>query len=77
MSLVHAPAWSFEKRSSYLETATRDALKYGLTSVHDAGATPDFIEVFQRCAHISLLYGYKLTIILNVSFADEGQLPVS
>lgn len=55
MSLVHAPAWSFEKRSSYLETATQDALKYGLTSVHDAGATPDFIQVFQRCAHVSLM----------------------
>ena len=48
MALVHAPAWSFERRSSYLETATRDALKYGLTSVHDAGSTLDFIEVFQR-----------------------------
>ncbi|KAI0799818.1 amidohydrolase family-domain-containing protein [Irpex lacteus] len=50
MSLVHAPAWSFEKRSSYLETATQDALKYGLTNVHDAGATADFIEVFQSFA---------------------------
>ncbi|KAI0087591.1 amidohydrolase family-domain-containing protein [Irpex rosettiformis] len=50
MSLVHAPAWSFERRSSYLETATQDALKYGLTSVHDAGSTLDFIEVFQSFA---------------------------
>jgi predicted amidohydrolase YtcJ len=48
MAIVRAPAWSFEKRASYLELATQDALKYGLTSVHDAASTSDIIEVFQR-----------------------------
>lgn len=48
MALIRSPPWTFEQMESYLEIATRDALAVGLTSVHDAAATPEFIEVFQR-----------------------------
>ncbi len=48
MSLVHSPPWTPERMDTYLETAMEEALKVGLTSVHDAQATTEFIETFQR-----------------------------
>lgn len=48
MILVHSPPWSSEQMDSYLEVATHDALKFGLTSVHDAASILEHLEVFQR-----------------------------
>ncbi|KAL0952329.1 hypothetical protein HGRIS_006609 [Hohenbuehelia grisea] len=50
MALIPIPAWSEEQMSMYFDTAMRDALAHGLTSIHDAMATPNIIDFIKRKA---------------------------
>jgi len=51
MDLVPIPEWSETQTTEYFETAVRDALRVGLTSIHDASSTPDMIAFFKRCVN--------------------------
>ena len=46
--LVRSPPWTTEQMEGYFERAMADALSVGLTGVHDAFASIEFLEVFQR-----------------------------
>jgi hypothetical protein len=46
--LIPAPGWSEKQRRKFFETAMRDALSHGLTSIHDADARLDHIDTFRR-----------------------------
>ncbi|KAI0920404.1 hypothetical protein AcW1_002156 [Taiwanofungus camphoratus] len=50
MALVPVPPWSQRQMEEYFQRAVKDALRVGLTSVHDAAATPEIIDVFRKMA---------------------------
>ncbi|GJE95765.1 amidohydrolase [Phanerochaete sordida] len=50
MTLVAWPPWTPTQIESYLETAVKDVLRVGLTSVHDAAALPEYIDAFAKFA---------------------------
>ncbi|KIY69253.1 hypothetical protein CYLTODRAFT_394012 [Cylindrobasidium torrendii FP15055 ss-10] len=50
MDLIPLPKRSDEVVKEYFETTMREALKYGLTSVHDADSNPSDIEFYKRQA---------------------------
>ncbi|KAF7795130.1 hypothetical protein EIP86_006277 [Pleurotus ostreatoroseus] len=50
MLLVQSPPWTDTQLEEYFQRSMDDALKVGLTSVHDAFASESYLEVFQRMA---------------------------
>ncbi|KAF8178565.1 amidohydrolase 3 [Mycena galopus ATCC 62051] len=48
MTLIPTPRWTAEQYSDFFHTATAEALKFGLTSIHDAATDPDAVEFFKR-----------------------------
>ena len=48
MDLIPHPPWSAKQMSQYYDRAMTDALKYGLTSIHDALVYPKAIEFFKK-----------------------------
>jgi len=76
MNLVPIPEWSEAQTTQYFETAARDALSVGLTSIHDASSTPDQIAFFKRC--VNSLGIATINIIQDncIRHADDGTLPV-
>ncbi len=57
MNLIDKPALTEAETREYYETTMRDALRVGLTSIHDAASFPKDIAFFQR--HVLLLiYSY-------------------
>ena len=48
MLLVRSPPWFPEQMEGYLERAMDDALSVGLTAVHDALASEEFLNIFQK-----------------------------
>ncbi|KAF8317980.1 hypothetical protein DL93DRAFT_2110170 [Clavulina sp. PMI_390] len=57
MLLVEAikPAWSDQQLFAGFSTAMNDALRFGLTSIHDASSFPFMIEFFRKMADQGLL----------------------
>jgi hypothetical protein len=53
MALIDKPALTETETREYYETTMRDALRVGLTSIHDASSFPKDIGFFQR--HVLLL----------------------
>lgn len=49
MSLIKPPAWSEKQMLEFYYTAVKEALSYGLTSIHDAGSTEQYINFFKKC----------------------------
>lgn len=47
-SLIVSPPWTDEQMLDYYVSAMREALSYGLTSIHDAAALPWMIKFFKR-----------------------------
>lgn len=72
--LKHAPTEA--ETLQWFETTMRDALRFGLTSIHDAVSFPNDIAFFRRHVCISTLTRHTLTVTLHW-MADEGRLPVS
>lgn len=56
MALVPVPPWSQRQMEEYFQRAVKDALRVGLTSVHDAAATPEIIDVFRK--YVVRYYSY-------------------
>lgn len=54
MSLIHKPAPTDADTLENFETTMGDALRVGLTTIHDAGSSPGIIALFQRQVLISL-----------------------
>lgn len=48
--LIPSPAWSTSTMKRYFETAMKDAVAHGLTSIHDAGTSPEQILFFKDMA---------------------------
>ena len=53
MDLIDKPALTEAETREYYETTMHDALRVGLTSIHDASSFPKDIAFFQR--HVLLL----------------------
>lgn len=47
-ALIPTPEWTFDVMKGYLTTAMKDAVAHGLTSIHDAGSSPEHILFFKR-----------------------------
>jgi predicted amidohydrolase YtcJ len=54
MDLVPKPPWSQMQMEEYFQTTMKDAVRHGLTSIHDAAVSPDAIEFFKLYPHINL-----------------------
>ncbi|KAJ4481117.1 amidohydrolase family-domain-containing protein [Lentinula aciculospora] len=50
MSLIPNPEWTDKQMATFFETTMNVALSYGLTSIHDAGSSPNIIRFMQRYA---------------------------
>lgn len=57
MDLIDKPALTEAETHECYETTMRDALRVGLTSIHDAASFPKDIAFFQR--HVLLLWIYS------------------
>ncbi|KAA1469512.1 hypothetical protein DENSPDRAFT_835150 [Dentipellis sp. KUC8613] len=55
MALVPLPKWTDAQMLGYFETAMKDALSVGLTSIHDAMSTPEIIQFFKKQAEAGTL----------------------
>lgn len=64
MLLIPKPPLSEKQKQEYFDVAIRNALAHGLTSVHDAKASPEMIDFFRRqvdfpCAIIAVCSEYN------------------
>ncbi|KAJ3759321.1 amidohydrolase family-domain-containing protein [Lentinula raphanica] len=50
MSLVPTPQWTDEQMATFFETTMKVALSHGLTSIHDAGSSPEIIKFMKGLA---------------------------
>jgi hypothetical protein len=50
MNLIPAPQWTEDQMQEYFDTTIRLALKYGLTSIHDADTNARFIAFYRKYA---------------------------
>jgi len=48
MSLIPIPAWSESQVAGFFEATIKEALSFGLTSIHDADTRLDHIEFFKK-----------------------------
>lgn len=48
MSLIPVPAWSESQVASFFEPTIKEALSFGLTSIHDADTRLEHIEFFKK-----------------------------
>ena len=47
-NLIPAPQWSESQMSDYFDKTAKLALKYGLTSIHDADTNARFIAFYRK-----------------------------
>lgn len=52
MSLIPVPPWSETQLTNFFDMTIKEALSYGLTSIHDAGSSPDHIKFFKKYSHM-------------------------
>lgn len=50
MGLVPVPPFNEEQMTAFIERAMKDAVAAGLTSIHDAGASPEVIRIIKKLA---------------------------
>ncbi|EJD04927.1 uncharacterized protein FOMMEDRAFT_105127 [Fomitiporia mediterranea MF3/22] len=55
MDIIKVPEWTEKQMLDYYFSAVKEALSYGLTSIHDAWALPRTIEFFKRVADANKL----------------------
>uniref|UniRef100_A0A8H7XPQ0 Amidohydrolase 3 domain-containing protein n=1 Tax=Psilocybe cubensis TaxID=181762 RepID=A0A8H7XPQ0_PSICU len=55
MSLIPTPPWSDAQLTDFFDMTIKEALSYGLTSIHDAGSSPHQIEFFKKRAEAGTL----------------------
>jgi hypothetical protein len=73
MSLIDKPARTDADTLEDFETTMGDALRVGLTTIHDASSPPSTIAFFQR----QVLLSQPRLALTPHRTADEGRLPVS
>lgn len=66
MELVPIPPFSEKQLTAYIERTLQDAVASGLTSIHDAGASPEVIRVFKKLSE----QGKIPVITASVSFTS-------
>ncbi|KAJ6576849.1 amidohydrolase family-domain-containing protein [Mycena sp. CBHHK59/15] len=81
MVLIPSPPWTPEKYLDFFHTAVKEALKYGLTSVHDAATDPDAVLFFK--GSMNCLQGgkdgklpirlYLMAVPFSENFTDDWQ----
>ena len=74
MGLIPAPVWTDEQMSIYYDTTVKEALSYGLTSVHDAASQPHHISYLKRYVYVLFM---RAPLEHLYRKAEEGTLPVS
>jgi predicted amidohydrolase YtcJ len=72
--LVNQPGPSRTDFLRRFNMAVKDALSFGLTSIHDAGLKPESLDFFKRSAFASYV---KESFIIAFSLASDNALPVS
>jgi hypothetical protein len=66
MTLIPTPPWTPEQYNDFFHTAVAEALKFGLTSVHDAFTDPDAIQFFKTLVIFVTLFK-QIIIALQAS----------
>lgn len=74
MALVPFPERTSKQIREAFDTTMQDALKVGLTSIHDASGEDQNVPFYKRCAILRLFYTSYLTS--SSSVAESGELPV-
>jgi predicted amidohydrolase YtcJ len=74
MTLIPRPPWAPEQYVDFFNTAVEEALKFGLTSIHDASTDPDAVAFFKGFVILGLLNS-KFQLFSRV--AQAGKLPAS
>ncbi|KAF9562894.1 hypothetical protein CPC08DRAFT_706411 [Agrocybe pediades] len=69
MSLIPIPPWTHDQISSFFDVTMKEALSYGLTSIHDADTKPAHVEFFREMADAGKLPN-RLYLMGNVA-SDE------
>ncbi|KAF7375864.1 Amidohydrolase 3 [Mycena sanguinolenta] len=72
MTLIPTPRWTPERYNDFFRTAVNEALKFGLTSVHDAATDPDAVEFFKVQAEKGTLpiRLYLMAVPFSENFTD-------
>ncbi|KAJ7502912.1 amidohydrolase family-domain-containing protein [Mycena galericulata] len=74
MTLIPRPPWAPEQVIDFFNTAAAEALKFGLTSIHDASTDPDAIAFFKgfRMAEVGKLpiRLYLMAVPFSENFTD-------
>lgn len=74
MDLVPFPERTPKQLREAFDTTMRDALKVGLTSIHDASGEDENVQFYKRCPIWYLCCTSQLTRCFSV--AESGDLPV-
>ncbi|KAK7441742.1 hypothetical protein VKT23_016405 [Stygiomarasmius scandens] len=89
ISLIPIPAWTEDQMSEFFDTTMKQALSYGLTSIHDADSSPAMISFMKKQAdennipmHLYLMgnvpsdvyWGDKIPRLIN--YGKAGRLTV-
>lgn len=56
MDLIPSPAWSDQQMEEFFEATINTALKFGLTSIHDADTRLSMISFFKKSVAIKFLF---------------------
>ncbi|KAJ7244184.1 amidohydrolase family-domain-containing protein [Mycena haematopus] len=72
MTLIPTPRWTAEQYNDFFHTAVAEALKFGLTSIHDASTDPDAVEFFKLQAERGALpiRLYLMAVPFSENFTD-------
>ncbi|KAJ7076862.1 amidohydrolase family-domain-containing protein [Mycena belliarum] len=72
MTLIPRPPWSPEQYVDFFDTAVAEALRYGLTSIHDAATDPDAVAFFKGVAAAGKLpiRLYLMAVPFSENFTD-------
>ncbi|KAF8154107.1 amidohydrolase family-domain-containing protein [Crassisporium funariophilum] len=76
MNLIPIPVWTEKTISEFFDLTIKEALSYGLTSIHDADTKPHHIQFFQKMADAGKLPN-RLYLMGNVASEEYwgGQIP--
>ncbi|KAJ6497741.1 amidohydrolase family-domain-containing protein [Mycena sanguinolenta] len=72
MTLIPTPRWTPERYNDFFQTAVAEALKFGLTSIHDAATDPEAVDFFKIQAERGTLpiRLYLMAVPFSENFTD-------
>ncbi|KAJ7496987.1 amidohydrolase family-domain-containing protein [Mycena latifolia] len=68
MTLIPSPPWTPEQYVDFFKTAVTEALKFGLTSIHDAATDPDAVKFFK--GFVIPIRLYLMAVPFSENFTD-------